>query len=92
MHALPAYTSYGIRIPHTHTRHAYLTRAHALPEQTRPRIRIPDTHTSYFCRQVKLDEDKAKYPFVQLNMVHPNMGFDPKKNAQAKLQLSLQVL
>jgi hypothetical protein len=47
-------------------------------------IRIPDT-------QVKLDEDKAKYPFVQLNMVHPNMGFDPKKNAQAKLQLSLQV-
>ena len=41
---------------------------------------------------MKLDEDKAKYPFVQLNMVHPNMGFDPKKNAQAKLQLSLQVL
>jgi len=42
--------------------------------------------------QLKLDEDKAKYPFVWLNLLHPNVGFDPKKNPQAKLQLSLQVL
>ena len=49
---------------------------------------INDSHAGW---QVKLDEDKAKYPFVWLNMLHPNVGFDPKKNPQAKLQLSLQV-
>jgi len=42
--------------------------------------------------QVKVDEDNLKYPFIWYNLLHPNFGFNPAKDAQAKLQMSVQVM
>jgi len=40
---------------------------------------------------VLVDEDKVKYPYVWYKLQHPNFGFNPSKDCQAKLQLTVQV-
>ena len=38
-----------------------------------------------------VDEDKVKYPYVWYKLQHPNFGFNPSKDCQAKLQMTVQV-
>jgi len=43
-------------------------------------------------KQVYLDDDNNKYPYVNFNLVHPNFGFNVAKDAQAKLEITVQVM
>ena len=36
-------------------------------------------------------EDGVQYPYRWYTLLHPSVGFDPHKNAQAKLKVTIQV-
>ena len=38
-----------------------------------------------------VDEDGFKCPVIWFDMIHPNAGFNPAKDCQCKLQMSIQV-